>query len=154
MAPLCLTFAFTFLSRLSSTCPVLSSTCPVLSFYDPLTVNPSLFIAKSNTARLSIPFAASSFRKILRDLHATSASLLSPIVRLFRLYRVFTFRHVNVRFAFTRRLARALCADPFADLFSASPHIYSRNRLSKAPLGLKTTCVQGLLQALTLYFSV
>ncbi|KAG2751369.1 hypothetical protein P692DRAFT_20727440, partial [Suillus brevipes Sb2] len=85
-----LTFMFAFLS-------CLSSACPVLSFYDPLifhlllthyipssriSVNPSLFIAKSTTVRLSIPFTASSLKKILRDLHTTSASLLSPIARL------------------------------------------------------------------------
>ncbi|KAG2738213.1 hypothetical protein P692DRAFT_20759331 [Suillus brevipes Sb2] len=73
-----LTFMFTFLSRLSSA-------CPVLSLYDPLvlyTMNPSLFIATTTTAQLSALFAASSLEKILRDLHATSASSLPPIACL------------------------------------------------------------------------
>ncbi|KIK32620.1 hypothetical protein CY34DRAFT_18912 [Suillus luteus UH-Slu-Lm8-n1] len=73
-----LTFVFAIPSRLSST-------YPVLSFYDLLTVNPSLFIAKSTTARLSIPFAVSSLKIFLRDLHATSAFRQSPIARLFHL---------------------------------------------------------------------
>jgi hypothetical protein len=120
------------------------------------TVNPTLFIATSTTARLSALFAASSLKKLLRDLQTTSASLLSPIAHLFRLRRASAYvaHPVNAHSAFTRHLTRALCADPFADLFSTSPRIYLRNRLSKDPLGLTTTCIQGLLQALTIYFSV
>ncbi|KAG2749674.1 hypothetical protein P692DRAFT_201865201 [Suillus brevipes Sb2] len=73
----------------------------------------------------------------------------------FRLRRAFAFRRVNARFAFTRRLAPALCADSLADSFSASPRIYSRKRLSKDPLGPTSTRVRGLLQATyPIFFSI
>jgi hypothetical protein len=83
-----------------------------------------LYSLQHNHCATFYSFATSSLEKILRDLHATSASSLPPIARLFRLCRAFAFRRINARFAFTSRLAPALCADSFADSFSASPRIY------------------------------
>ncbi|KAG2747995.1 hypothetical protein P692DRAFT_20735210 [Suillus brevipes Sb2] len=74
-----LTFVFAFPSRLSSA-------RPVLSLYDPLCIlGINLYSLHHNHCATLDPPATSSLEKILRDLHATSASSLPPIVRLLRL---------------------------------------------------------------------
>ncbi|KAG2758105.1 hypothetical protein P692DRAFT_20710631 [Suillus brevipes Sb2] len=73
------TSAFAFPSRLSSA-------RPVLSLYDPLCIRGiHLYSLQHNHCATFYSFATSSLEKILRDLHATSASSLPPIARLFRL---------------------------------------------------------------------